>query len=108
MSSSDYSVVFTTTETESDARALASQLVEAQLVACAQIVAIQSIFSWEGKVNDASESLLLLKTRTDLYEKLEAYLQEHHPYDVPEILQVPVTAGFGPYLNWMNENTTAA
>ncbi len=106
--SSEYCIVMTTTETDTDAKSLARKLVEERLVACAQILSINSVFSWDGEVNETPEWLLLLKTRADIYERLESYLQEHHPYDVPEILRVEVDGGFGPYLNWMTENTVSA
>lgn len=105
MADQRYSVIFTTTESKDDAKTLAKGLVESRLVACAQIMPINSVFVWDGEVNDAEECLLLLKTRAESYEDVEAYLREHHPYDVPEILQVSVTAGFEPYLHWMSENT---
>ena len=108
MSTEEYCVVMTTTETKDDARALARQLVEAHLVACAQILSIDSVFVWDGQVNDSPEWLILLKTRTDVWDALVAYLEEHHPYDVPEILRLPIAAGFGPYLSWVSENTTTS
>ena len=55
--------------------------------------------------NDDAEHLLLVKTRSALYAELEGFIREHHPYDVPEIVQVPITAGFGPYLGWIDEMT---
>ena len=103
-----YCMVMTTTENEEGAVALAREVVEAQLAACIQVTRIRSVFVWEGAVNDENECLLLIKTRTDVYERLEAFIREHHPYDVPELLQVPVTGGLGPYLSWVDEMTGAA
>lgn len=104
----NYCVAMTTTGNEEDALSLARQLVDAHLGACVQILDIRSVFVWEGAVNDEKEQLLLIKTRSDLYEKVEAFIGEHHPYDVPEILQVPVTGGFASYLGWVDEATQAA
>jgi periplasmic divalent cation tolerance protein len=99
----DYCMAMTTTEDEDSAATLARQVVEAQLAACVQIVRIRSVFVWDGAVNDTPEQLLLIKTRTDVYRRLEALIHEHHPYDVPEILQVPVIGGFASYLAWVDE-----
>jgi periplasmic divalent cation tolerance protein len=107
MADEGYSVIFTTAESESDAKTLAKSLVAERLVACAQIVPIKSFYTWEGEVTEASELLLILKTTAEAYNRVQSYLEEHHPYDVPEILQVPITAGFDPYLRWMTENTQA-
>lgn len=101
----EYCVVMTTLDDEASAATLARQVVEARLGACVQILRIRSFFVWEGAVNDAPEFLMLVKTRSDAYAELEAFIREHHPYDVPEILQTPVTAGFGPYLAWIDEMT---
>lgn len=108
MASEEYSVVFTTTATEKDARTLARKLVQERLVACAQIIPIHSVYTWEGAVTETGEWLLVLKSRTDAFDGIESYIQEHHPYEVPEILRIPVTAGYAPYLNWMTESTTGA
>jgi len=104
---SDYCIAMTTFEDEDSASRLARALVEARLAACVQLVHIRSTFSWEGAVEDASEVLVLMKTRTGVYERLQQFVCDNHPYDIPEILQIPVTAGYGPYLSWVNDNTTA-
>ncbi len=101
----EYCVVMTTLDDEAGAATLARQVVEARLGACVQILGIRSFFVWEGAVNDAPEFLLLIKTRSSAYVELEAFIRRHHPYAVPEILQTPVTAGYGPYLAWIDEMT---
>ena len=102
---SEHCIVMTTTADEDGAATLARQIVEAKLGACAQIVRIRSVYVWDGATNDDAEHLLLVKTRSALYAELEGFIREHHPYDVPEIVQVPITAGFGPYLGWIDEMT---
>jgi len=104
---SEYCIAMTTLEDEDSASRLARRLVEAKLAACVQLVQIRSTFSWEGDVEDAREVLVLVKTRTSVYDQLQQFVCDNHPYDVPEILQIPVTAGYGPYLSWVNDNTTA-
>jgi periplasmic divalent cation tolerance protein len=108
MTEGSYCVVMTTAESEDDAKSLARRLVEQRLVACAQITPIRSVFRWEGQVDEAEECLLLLKTADEVYGALEAYLLEHHPYDLPEIVKVPVSGGSGAYLQWMTDQTRSA
>ena len=104
---SEYCIAMTTLEDEEGASRLARAVVEAKLAACVQLMHIRSTFSWEGRVEDAAEVLVLMKTRADVYERLQQFIRDNHPYDVPEILQIPVTSGYGPYLSWVNDNTTA-
>ena len=104
---SEYCIAMTTLEDEESASRLARSVVEAKLAACVQLMHIRSTFSWEGRVEDAAEVLVLMKTRADVYERLQQFISDNHPYDVPEILQIPVTSGSGPYLSWVNDNTAA-
>ncbi len=100
--------VFVTFDDAARAEALARVLVEAHLAACVQIVGpIRSIYRWQGAVESAQEWLCLIKTRADLYPALEQTIRAHHPYDVPEILAVPVSAGLEAYLSWLRAETTA-
>jgi periplasmic divalent cation tolerance protein len=100
-----YSVILTTAGSPDEARALGRGLVEAGLVACVQLLPIDSIYSWEGKVEEDSEFLMLLKARSDRYEAIESYLLEHHSYDTPELLQLDVERGSGAYLAWIDSVT---
>lgn len=104
---SDYCIAMTTLEDEEGASRFARAVVEAKLAACVQLLHIRSTFSWEDAVEDASEVLVLMKTRTSVYDRLQQFVCDNHPYDVPEILQIPVTTGYAPYLSWINRNTTA-
>ena len=103
-----YCMAMTTIDDEAAAAQLARRIVEHRLAACVQILTVRSVFSWEGAVDETRELLLLIKTRADRYEELEAFIREHHSYDVPEILQVPIVQGFAPYLAWMDENTRSS
>src|SRR5688572_14478133 len=81
------------------AEALAEKLVEERLAACASLVpGLTSLFWWEGRVQRADEVLLLMKTQADRVPALIARATELHPYDLPEVLALPVNAGFVPYL----------
>lgn len=96
--------VFTTTESKEEALAIGRALVERRLAACVQVVGpISSIYWWEGEVEAAEEFLCLIKTSSAAYDELEAAVKEVHPYDTPEILAVPVTAGNADYLRWLQE-----
>lgn len=95
-------VVITTTETPEDAQRLAHLLVERELAACVQVLPqITSIYRWQSKLEQAGESLLLIKTTRDAYPQLEAAIKENHSYQTPEIVALPVEAGSDGYLNWL-------
>lgn len=95
-------VVVVSAETAEEAAHIAKTTVERKLVACAQIFPIRSWYEWEGDIVNSDEQLVLLKSHSDVYEHLEACIQEEHSYDVPEIIALPITAGFAPYLNWID------
>jgi periplasmic divalent cation tolerance protein len=84
------------------ARRLAGGLVEEGLAACVNILPeIRSIYRWRGATQDDGEVLMIAKTTRLSYAMLEAWLLRHHPYDVPEVLALPVTAGSSAYLDWV-------
>ena len=94
--------VFTTTETEADARHIADVLVRKGLAACVQVLGpITSTYRWQGKIETTGEWLCIIKSTQELYEELEKRILKTHPYDVPEVLAVPVTAGSRDYLDWL-------
>jgi periplasmic divalent cation tolerance protein len=95
--------VVTTTATKSDAQAIATAVVGKRLAACAQIIGpITSTYWWQGNIETAEEWLCIMKSRQDLYDELEKAIRQAHPYDVPEILAVPVVQGSQDYLEWMD------
>jgi periplasmic divalent cation tolerance protein len=99
-------VVFTTLGNVGDARSLVKQLANDQLVACGTVLdKALSIYMWRGELEEVSEAFVILKTRRGLWKALEARVQELHPYDVPELLAVPVDRGLPSYLRWMAEQT---
>jgi len=102
---SQYLLVLTTIGSEEDAARLGRSLVEKRLVACVNMVGpVRSVFLWKGKMEDESERLLLMKTRADRYAELETAIQELHPYDVPEVIAIPIERGSQAYLSWVDEN----
>ena len=99
-----YIQVMTTTATPEDAERIAQALVERRQAACVQIVGpIRSIYHWQGNVENGREWLCLAKSRQDLYPQIEATIRSLHPYEVPEILALPVTAGSASYLAWLEQ-----
>lgn len=87
------------------ARRIGRQLVEERCAACANILSpVESIYWWEGKVENANETLVLFKTTIDRYPALETTLRQLHPYEVPEIIALPIERGLPEYLSWVSEH----
>ena len=102
----DCLVVMVTVGSAGDAERLAHALVAEQLVACVNIVGpVRSIYRWEGRVCDDPEFLLVIKTRTALFEAAAARIRALHSYHTPEIIALPITAGSEPYLAWLRGAT---
>jgi periplasmic divalent cation tolerance protein len=102
----DALLVFTTLPSADKAAELAKLLVNERLVACANLLpAIRSIYRWQGELHDENEVLVLLKTRAEHLERLKLRILEVHPYEVPEVLAVPVESGYQPYLDWLAGET---
>jgi periplasmic divalent cation tolerance protein len=100
---SDYLQVITTTEKKHDAEAIARMLVEKRLAACVQIVGpVTSVYRWQGQIETAEEFQVIAKSRRELFARIEQAIGEAHPYDVPEILAVPVDDGSRAYLAWLD------
>jgi periplasmic divalent cation tolerance protein len=93
----------TTLSNKEEAEKLARGVLEARLAACVQIQEVTSYYWWDEKINREPEQLLYLKTTSDKYQALESWLVANHSYDTPEILQLPVDAGFAKYLSWMQK-----
>ncbi len=102
----DVVAVLVTVPDAGKAAELARALVEERLAACGNVIAgVRSIYRWEGKVQDEGEVLLVLKTARRRFPDLLARLRSLHPYEVPEILAIPVEEGNGAYLDWVDQST---
>ena len=100
--------VTTTTEKKEDAERIARSLVETRLAACVQIVGpIESIYRWKGRIETAGEWLCLIKSRREKYGVLEEAIRSLHPYEVPEVVAVPITDGSRDYLGWLRAELAA-
>ena len=98
--------VITNCPDEETANAIALAVVEEKLAACVNILPrVQSIYRWQGSVESAAEIPLLIKTTADNYPALEARITTLHPYDVPEIIALPIARGLPAYLNWVATET---
>ncbi|MFD9062141.1 divalent-cation tolerance protein CutA [Kitasatospora purpeofusca] len=102
---SELLVVTTTHDDEAKARALAADVVRARLAACAQVYRVQSVYWWDGEVQDAAEWRTDFKTRAELADALVGFIGERHDYDTPEVIAVPVVAGSAGYLEWVRAET---
>jgi periplasmic divalent cation tolerance protein len=97
-------VLLSTFPSAERAAEVAKILVEERLAACVNLVSgIRSIYRWQGKVSDDSEALAVIKTTQERYEALTARLLALHPYEVPELVALPVIAGHVPYLTWLGD-----
>lgn len=103
--SSPYSIVLTTTNSPENRDKLINEVLQQQLAACIQTLAIDSHYVWKGEVCSDNEILLIIKTTRRCYPALEQLIAEHHVYETPQIVQIPFKEGFNPYLAWLNENT---
>lgn len=105
--SSPYRLVMTTIGSQTQAEALAEQLVNAGMAACVNILPkMQSVYRWAGKLEHGDEHLLLIKTRAERIDAVYQYIKANHPYELPEIIAVPITSGYEPYLTWITESVT--
>jgi periplasmic divalent cation tolerance protein len=89
------------------AERLARLLIEKHLAACVNIMpGLTSVYDWQGQIETADELLLLIKTRSDRYPGLEAAIRDSHPYELPEIISVPIGQGLEAYFNWIDQTLT--
>ena len=102
---SDYGVLLTTVPSREEATKIAKLLIDEKLAACVQLLPIESFYVWQGKTQNEAEILLLVKTRSALFDPAIARIKAVHSYGVPEIVAMPFTAGFGGYFDWIGENT---
>jgi periplasmic divalent cation tolerance protein len=92
-----------TTAGREEAETIVQRLLEAKLIACANIIGpVSSHFHWSGKMKKAEEYLILMKSRKDLFEKLSETVKALHSYEVPEILALPIIEGSKAYMDWLD------
>jgi|Deesub1362B_J571_1020462.scaffolds.fasta_scaffold00263_18 periplasmic divalent cation tolerance protein len=102
-----FSLILTTVPDQATGENLAHLLLENRAAACVTIIGQgESYFWWEGKVQKESEFVLLIKTRSDNFSRVVNLITRHHPYEVPEIISLPLQEGYQPYLAWLTNETT--
>jgi periplasmic divalent cation tolerance protein len=100
-----YIVIFITASNKKEASKIAETLIKKKLAACVNIVGkIDSRFWWQGKVDQAKESLLIVKSKKAKFAKIIRAVKSVHSYDIPEIIALPIVSGYKPYLRWINES----
>ena len=105
---SDTLIVFTNLPDRASALELARALVEMRLAACVNVLGeISSVYRWKGEIANETEVAVLIKTRAAAYEALEARIKALHPYELPEIVAVPVAGGLPAYLEWVAAETSS-
>ena len=99
-------VILITAKNRQEAKKIARGLLEARLIACANIMdGVESTFWWQGKIDTSKEVLLVLKTRKTLFKKILALVKSLHSYQTPEIIALPIVQGSEDYLKWVNLST---
>ena len=99
----NYRLLITTCPSMAEAEGLAEKLLTARLAACVNIVpGVLSLYEWQGKMEREQEFLLLIKSRSDHFAEIQALVQANHPYELPELIAVPIEEGLAPYLNWID------
>jgi periplasmic divalent cation tolerance protein len=98
-------VVILSTAPVSQAKAIAQVLVEKRLAACVNIMDVRSVYRWEGKICDEPEQMLVIKTLRERQEAVITAIRELHGYELPEMIVLPVTGGYAPYLAWIGQET---
>ena len=101
----NYIVILVTAKDKKEASRIAQGLLEAKLIACANIIGgVQSLFWWDGKIDSSKEVLLVLKTKKSLFKKVAAKVRSLHSYQTPEIIALPMVDGSKDYLNWISSS----
>ena len=102
----EYRFIYITTEDQAEARKIGETLVRERLAACANVLPpIQSYYWWDGEVQDSTEAALIAKTKQSLVETLIEKVKSIHSYSCPCVVALPIEAGHGPFLRWIEEET---
>lgn len=104
----EYLLVMTTTPGSITAKKVANELVEKGVASCVQVLPQAfSVFRWKGRIEHEEEHVLMIKTAAACYQAVEDTIRAHHPYEVPEIVALPITGGLPDYLNWIGQTAKA-
>ena len=101
-----YCIINCTTKNKEEAIYIAKSLVERKLIACCNIIpSITSVYEWDNELCCDEECLMVMKTKTELFNEVEIAIKELHTYDTPEIICIPINNGSSEYLSWVNDQT---
>ena len=102
----EYIIVLITAPNEEESARIGHALIGERLAACVNIIrSVRSIYRWQGRIEDESEVLMVVKTKRTLFERLQGRVKELHTYEVPEIIGLPVIEGSKQYLDWLGQET---
>lgn len=100
----DYAVVMTTVSSQIEAERIAEKLVSSGLAVCANVIpGVTSYYNWEEKTQKGIESVMLIKIRSDNFERVKELIKEHHSYELPEIISLPISDGDTGYFEWIDK-----
>ena len=106
MPQDQYLIVLCTFPTVDEARQIGTQLVKSQVAACVNLIPqVESIYPWNGAIQNENEILAVIKTTRNNYAAVEACIRQSHPYEIPEVIALPIERGSAGYLAWISENT---
>ena len=100
-----YAIVMTTVSSQEEANRIARALLAQRLAACVQVSQIQSYYTWQGSLNIDDERMLMIKCKQADFAAIQDCIKINHSYEIPEIVQIPITAGLPDYLGWIGEVT---
>lgn len=98
-------VVLVTAKDALEAKKISDQLLKKKLIVCANLIeGVESVFRWQGKIDQAKETLMILKSKQSLFKKIVKTVNAHHSYEVPEVIALPIVDGNPDYLKWIDES----
>lgn len=100
-------IIYTTTPSKREAKNIAKILVKERLAACCNIFKVDSIFRWQGKIEKTSEYGIFIKTKKQLFKKIEKKIRKFHSYSVPCIVSFSIESGFKKFLHWIEDSTNS-
>lgn len=107
MAKEEFCIVYSTFPKRRKARQIAKILLKENLIACANIFKIDSVYRWKDELEEAREYAVFFKTRKRCYKEIEKRIKELHPYECPAIIELPIKEGSSDYLNWLTGETKA-
>ena len=106
MPANEHLVILVTATSQNQARQIARKLLRRNLAACVNLVPVDSMFLWQGEIQEEEEVLMIIKTRSETFDDLLAAVREIHTNETPEIIGMPIVMGSRDYLKWITDETT--